>query len=433
VFTVCLIRLAGFVHANAVDLPFNDQWDALGPLFENEGPWRAFLMQHGPPRLGLGGVINWYLYAATGWDVRAEAWVGVAALGLTTLVALALAARLRGYVAWRDAAFPLLLLSPVHWESLLHVTFVGAHILPLLLTLLLAYAWSAARPLPRVLGVGIFGPAVLFTGYGICGGPATASLAALLWLRAERRTPPAPRWPMVLILLYLAAAAALFAFHYQWSPGTREWRFPVPAAWDYPRFCALMFTNLLGWRAITAGSTVVGAVLLGLVSVACLAAFVAIWRRRATARDRAVWILAGTSLTFAALTAIGRLPTTIEAAFLWRYTTLVMPALCALALAAEGWTETRHPRWRQACGFAWLTLAGVVWSNFTPETYAATIARGKRLWIASYLQSRDLRAANRAADFVIYFPEPDSPRIAEKLRWLQKHRLSFFRRPPDPP
>ena len=431
VFTVCLIRLAGFVHANAVDLPFNDQWDALGPLFENRGPWSAFFMQHGPPRLGLGGLINWYLYAATDWDVRAEAWFGVAVLVMTTLVALALAARLRGHVAWSDAAFPLLLLSPVHWESFIHIPFVGAHLLPLLLTLLLAYSWIAERPLSRVLGVGLFGAATLFTGYGICGVPATAGLAILLWVRAEQKTPPVPRWPAALILLTLAAATALFAFHYHWSPGTKEWHFPVAAVWDYPRFCALMFTSLLGWRAITAESTVVGVLLLGLVAAACLVAFAMIWRRRATARARAVWILTGTSLTFAALTAIGRLPTTIEAAFLWRYTTLMMPALCGLALAAEGWAEARAPRWRHVCGLLWFTLAGVVWSNFTPEIYAATIAKGKRLWIASYLQTHDLRAANRAADFVIYFPEPDSPRIAEKLRWLEAHRLSFFRPSPD--
>ncbi len=124
---------------------------------------------------------------------------------------------------------------------------------------------------------------------------------------------------------------------------------------------------------------------------------------------------------------MGRLPTTIEAAFLWRYTTLMTPALCGLALAAEAWTEARAPRWRHAHGLAWLALAGVVWSNFTPETYAATITKGKRLWIASYLQTHDVRAANRAADFVIYFPEPDFPRVAEKLRWLEKHRRSFFR------
>lgn len=64
VFGVCLVRLVGFVDANAVDLLFNDQWDTLRPLFEGQSPWNAFFLQHGPPRLGLGGLINWYLYDA---------------------------------------------------------------------------------------------------------------------------------------------------------------------------------------------------------------------------------------------------------------------------------------------------------------------------------------------------------------------------------
>jgi hypothetical protein len=72
-FAVCLIRLVGFVQANAVDLLYEDQWDFLRPLFEGRGPWSCFFYQHGPHRQGLGGLVDWYLFNATGWDVRAEA------------------------------------------------------------------------------------------------------------------------------------------------------------------------------------------------------------------------------------------------------------------------------------------------------------------------------------------------------------------------
>jgi len=431
IFGVCLVRLVGFVHDNAVDVLYNDQWDTLRTLFEGRGPGSAFFLQHGPPRLGLGGLINWYLYNATQWNVRAEAWAGVVVLGLATLVAIALAVRLRGRLAWTDAAFPLLLLSPVHWETLTFTTFLGAQILPLLLTLLLAYAWGATSRITQILGVGLFGPLVLFTGYGFCGAPVTIGLAMLLWLRPDRETARADRRSAMLILLLMGAAMALFAHEYHWSPGKEDWRFPVTNWWDYPRFCALMFTNLLGWRAISVTSVTAGAVLLGLVAAAFLRATMRIWRRHATPRARVVWILTGTSLGYAMLTALGRLPTNLEAAFMWRYITLMMPALCGLALAVEGWTSARGPKGRLGFGVGWLALAGVVWSNFTPENYAATVARGKRLWVASYLETHDLDAANKAADFVVYVPEPASPRIAEKLRWLEQHHLSFFRTSPD--
>ncbi len=429
IFVVCLIRLVGFVHDNAVDVLFNDQWDALWPIFAGQGPWESFLQQHGPPRLGLGGLLNWYLYGVTDWDVRAEAWAGVVALGLATVVAITLAVRLRGRLAWTDAAFPLLLLSTVHWETLTFTIFLGAKILPLLLTLLLACAWSADGRVARALGVGLFGSLTLFTGYGFCGAPVTIGLAALLWLRPAKENTQADRRVAAVILVILAVAVARFAVGYHWSTGTGNWRFPVPNWWDYPRFCALMFTNLLGWRAITAASVATGAVLLSLVVAAFLITTLRIWQRQATARIRVAWILTGTTLAYAALTAIGRLPTSLEAAFLWRYISLLMPALCGLAFAIEGWTETRGPKWRFVFGVAWLALAGVVWSNFTPENYAATLAKAKRLWVASYLETHDLNAANQAADFGIY-PDPAAPQIAEKLRWLEQRHLSFFRTPP---
>lgn len=199
------------------------------------------------------------------------------------MVAIALAARLRGRLAWSDAAFPLLLLSPVHWETLTLTPFLGAQILPLLLTILLAYAWGAAGPTTRILGVGLLGPLTLFSGYGFCGAPVTIGLALLLWLRSGKEGAQADRRPAMLILLIMAVATAIFAVGYHWATGTGNWRFPVPNWWDYPRFCALMFTSLLGWRAVSVASVAAGSVLLSLVVFAFLAATAMIWRRHATA------------------------------------------------------------------------------------------------------------------------------------------------------
>jgi hypothetical protein len=69
-----------------------------------------------------------------------------------------------------------------------------------------------------------------------------------------------------------------------------------------------------------------------------------------------------------------------------------------------------------------------VWSNFSPEDNGAIVARAKNLWVESYLQTRDLDAANKASGFLVYTPEPTSPIIAARLRWLEQRHLSFFRR-----
>ncbi|HTQ30905.1 MAG TPA: hypothetical protein VMI53_06820 [Opitutaceae bacterium] len=423
-FAICLIRLVGFVQDNAVDLPFEDQWISLGPLFRNEGPWRSFLFQYGPQRQGLGGLICWYLYRATGWDVRAEVWTDVVVLCMTTVVALALMVRLRGRLSWSDAGFPLLLLGTFHWETMTFVPNISHSILPLAFIFLLAYAWSIPRPLLQVAATGLSGGLLIFTGYSVCGAPMIIGLALLLWLRSERTGEE--RRTAGLALICLGAAALAFACDYHWEPGVPGWHFPVSNWWDYPRFCALMFTSLLGFRSISAPTTSAGTALLGLVLAAFLTAAVKIWRGEATARTKVVWILTGIPLIYTVLTAVGRLPTNIEAAFMWRYMTLMTPALCGLAIAVEEWAGGRRGLQRGLM-IGWVALAALIWSNFTPERNAATITMGKKLWIASYLKTRNLAAANQESNFWVYFPSPNSPLIAERLHWLEQQHLSFFR------
>jgi hypothetical protein len=138
-------------------------------------------------------------------------------------------------------------------------------------------------------------------------------------------------------------------------------------------------------------------------------------------------MLTGTALCYAAFTAIGRLPVNIEAAFMWRYTTLMMPGICGLALAAEKWAESRSLFRRNAVLGGWILLCCVIWCDFAPERSAIATAEAKQRWIASYLRTRDPAKANKESDFWVYFPDPASPIIAERLRFLEEHRLSFFR------
>ncbi|HZP59443.1 MAG TPA: hypothetical protein VFB27_03890 [Opitutaceae bacterium] len=427
VFILGLIRLIGFVQDNAVDLLFEDQWAFLTPMFKGEGPWASFEYQHGPHRLGLGGLIEWFLYRATGWDVRADAWAAIVVLAVATAAALVLAARLRGRLSWSDAAFPLLLLGPLHWETMTFTPSLAHSIVPLALVFLLACAWTLQRPAARVIAVGVCSTLVIFTGYGVCAAPAAAGLALLRGLRPPATSGTTERWPAVLILLLLAGAVVAFACGYHWDHGTSVTRPPALQWWDYPRFCALMYTSLLGFRSLSPLPTAAGAAVLGLVLGAFVSAAGRLWRREADMRAGAVWLLTGTSLAYAALTALGRLPINIEAAFMWRYMTLMTPGIGGVALALEWWGKKFGPAGRRGLMVGWVVLGGIIWANFSPERNAATIALGKRRWIASYLQTRDLSRANRESGYWVFFEAPDSPRIAEKLRWLEQRHLSFFR------
>jgi len=112
---------------------------------------------------------------------------------------------------------------------------------------------------------------------------------------------------------------------------------------------------------------------------------------------------------------------------MWRYMTLITPAICGLAIAAEGWVASKPKVLGHCLMIGWIAFAAIIWCDFLPEQYGAAVARGKRAWIASYLRTRDLSTANKEADCDVYFPAPDSPYIAGRIHWLEQRHLSFFR------
>lgn len=428
-FVLAFLRLASLVAGTAVNLPFQDQWDLLRPMFAGAGPWACFVLQHGPHRQGLGGLINWALYTATGWDVRAEAWAGCAILALAALAALGLARRLRGRLHWSDAAWPLLFMATVNWETMLLTANISHGLLPLLLTLLLALAWTVPSAARRAALLVVGGFLALFTGFAACAFVVCAGLALLRAVRpaAGETGPVIWRW---LVPAGLAVAVVLFAQGYTWQPAVPNWRFPVDNVSDYPRFLALMYANLAGWRELSATAGLIGAAALALVLAAFAWALHGVWQGQSAAAAP-VLLLTGTSLVYGAFTAVGRLPAGIEAAFMWRYLPLLLPAVAGVALAAgQAVAPLRSLGWRALPGVALLFAALVVWGNFKPDRYAAVVAGGKRLWIKNYLATHDLAEANRRADFFVYRADADGAWLAARLRWLEERKLTFFRDAP---
>ncbi len=431
-FVLAFIRLASLVASTAVNLPFQDQWDLLKPLFNAAGPWTSFNLQHGPHRQGLGGLIDWGLYQATGWDVRAESWSGAVLLTLSAISAVALARRLRGRLHWSDAVFPLLLMAPVNWETMLLTPNISHGILPQLLTIWLALAWTikpAGRRAAALIGVGFL---ALFTGFAACAFLVCFALALLRVVRpaVDDTGRAGLRW---LVVAGLAGAVVLFARGYTFQPAVPNWHFPVANIWDYPRFLALMYASLAGWREISAASVALGGAALAVVIGTFLWALHGVWQRKSPAAAP-VLLLTGTALVYGAFTAIGRLPAGIEAAFMWRYLSLLLASVVGLALALEEWTASVRPALaRTLLPVVLFVPALVIWGNFTPDRYAAVVAGGKRLWIQRYLATHDLAAANRESDFFVYRVEPEAPWLAERLRWLEARKLTFFKNAPPAP
>lgn len=304
-------------------------------------------------------------------------------------------------------------------------------ILPLLLIILLAYTWATPPLLKQVFVVSTLGFLAFFTGYGICAAPVVISLAFLLWLRSEKKPGEKQRTTAALLLFCLSVAMAAFVHGYHWMPGPPGWHFPVPGWWNYPFFSALMFAGLLGFRSVSALAIIIGAGLMAIVFVVFVASSAKIWRREVTAQVKAIWVLTGTSLVYMGLASFGRLPIGLQEAFAWRYVTLMTPAICGLAIAADERLGDKPWKFRHWYLIAWMALAGIIWCNFEPEKEGAAVTLAKNRWIASYLKTHSLSAANKDSAFWVYAADPATQLVTERLHWLDQHHLSFFRTADD--
>jgi hypothetical protein len=425
-FAICVARLAHLVRLGAVNVPFGDQWDFLLPLFRGEGAWSMFVQQHGPHRQGAGGLLQWLVYSASGWDVRAEAWTGLAILSVAAAAAVGLAVRIRGRLAWWDATLVLIVLSPLHWETLLLAPNIAHSVLPLCLTLLLAHAWLAPQAAVRVALLAAAGWLCTFTGFGFCASVAAGivALATSSRANADRRT----AWA---ISAAIALGMAVFFVRYQWAPAIPGWRFPVTDWWNYGTFGAYMEATLLGLREKTWRALVVGGGW-GLLVIAVWGN--SLWlivTRGATRRAVAAALLTGTSLVYIAFTAVGRLPANVEAAFMWRYTSLTMTGVLGVIVFLAPWMETAASAIRRRVTIAGVcTFALTIWINVGPDQRILPIAEAKRSWVDAYLKTHDLARANELSNFWVYPPQPNAPHIADRLQWLEQRKLSFFKDEP---
>lgn len=423
-FTLALLRLAGLVQDAAVNVPFADQWDFLAPLFNDQGPWASFLQQHGPHRQGLGGVFQWALYSATAWDVRAEAWLGLITLCVAAIAATVTAVRLRGRLSPLHAVLPLVILSPLHWETLLFTTNIAHSILPLCLLTLLACALLIRTSLFRAATIGLLGVLCVFTGFGFC--IALASVVVLVSMLSPAHTPSDRRGAFASLAIILGGFA-LFFTHYRWDPAVPNWTFPVRDWWNYGTFVAYMASTLLGLREKSILAIAFGGGAFLAVAGVFSASLLRLARASDSRRSAIIALLTGTSLIYATLTAYGRLPANLEAAFMWRYTTLMMPGALGLILFLDGRLDHAGTRRiRLATTTAVLALALPIALNVTPERLAPIVAAGKHRWIAAYQTTHDADLANTLSDFWVYPTPTNPPTIINRLQWLESRRLSFF-------
>ncbi len=427
-------RLLWLIDRYSVDVPFIDQWGFYRAYFTPHTVWQIFAWTHGMHRQGVGAFVTWLVNEWTAWDQRAQCF----AIGLVMLsaagAALWLKRRLFGRLVWHDVVLVLLILSPQQWELYAGVPNVSPQAMPVLLILLLCVAWTAGQVYIRYALVLALAFLATYTGFGMFVGVITpVLLAADLWQAFRQRSQARMTAAGIALALSLVSLASFF-IDYHPKSGAGPFVFP-DAHWQlYPVFMALQFAGLTGvlgtgWVTVAVGLLV----LAGVLAVALRTCAGLFCGRAEEPLPRIVLLLVGFALTFSVTSAVGRLHLGLETAASSRY--FVLLALAGVGVYLSLLTAPPG-RLRRAMLFvlaAW-TLAATM--PFAGRDGAAALCDAKTRWVSAYLQTREVQAADKMANFKIH-PNPIGRGVDDKLQWLAAHQYSLFRpgarHVPEPP
>lgn len=425
-------RFFHFIGLNSVNILFWDQWDFFTSFFPGGHPTLAklFLWQHGPPRLGLGLVIDRFLYTASGWNVRVEAFVIGACIFGAMLLALLLKRKLFRRLTWTDAAIPFIFLTLVQWDTMVGTPNLGYGALPLLLILL--YCLVLIHPqdglrYPLLLGINFL---LIYTGFGLFMGIVTIAVFALECYWRLRGSISTPIWRPFVALLVACAEQASFFVNYTFAPAADCFTFPHPPFKPYLVFFNVMFANYsgiwvpdaAGWKLPDTVMSLAGTAPAFILGVVFLIQIYKLLKPEADYRPALViGVLTGYSMLFALNTAVGRLCLGQGGAFTARYATLLIPAFLGLYLFAAGLRAPVAIRILAMCLAAGLVVPG---SLVTPPGYLYYV-NGKRAWAACYLQKESIAECDSETHFQVY-PGAERTHLRQKLKFMKENRLSLF-------
>ena len=409
---ILCFRLARFVKAEAVDVLFSDQWQTFTPLFKGESWWATFDRQHGPHRLGIGFVATRWLMEGTHWDTRWETAFTLCCLFVSAGLALWLKSRLKLPLGLADVAMVALILSPVHYETIVLIPSNYHSITPLALLLGIALCLTSERPLLRY-GLGaLLGGLSTFTGFGMVTGAVYSLLLLTEVWQVRRAASPAARGPRGALLAMACVWLAFFA-GYRANSGAG----PVPSPRLIPLFhyVSRMFAG--EFQLMDPGFAWLGAGLA--LAIVVLVAWNAGQVASSSARPRVLVLLGATSLAYALLTALGRAHLGVELATSSRYMALLVPGMLVIHLSIAEWPRSLRI---SAISTAWLLLV-LLRCPFLPPPHR-DVVRGfqeaKRHWVTAYAASRDIERANRISGFAM-------PGVTkDRIGFLEENRLSFF-------
>ena len=426
-FAALSARLVVMISQYAVNVFFMDQWDFNEvTLFEKHSLWEMFRWQNGPHRQGLGAVLSFLIDPLFQWNSRTESFLVGAIVILAAGCALWLKHRLFGNFTFFDVCIPLILLTPLQYETL-YITANLAHgPLPLLLVVLFCLAWTILNIYLRLGLLLLINFFAIHTGFGFFLGLITPA-AIFLDFRLNLRFVEKGRLLfLVSLLLSVASLMSFFVnYHFETSVDCSPNLFQSPL--NYAQFLWLIYANTVAVKGTGVFASSVGVVLFALI-FAALFVSVATLRTSAAAERTAhlvTAILLAFCLLFSVNAAYGRSCLGVGVAQVSRYVIYMESGLLGLHFFLMRLPSSAFQKVVLLAFTA--VLIGTIPIRPHDRAVMNFVRSAKTNWKTCYIQLEDIRGCNHAVGYGVY-PNTDRD-LKGKLEFLKQTKQNLYARP----
>jgi hypothetical protein len=417
---ICLVVCAGtlfsLTNKYAVNVLYWDEWDTFLAYFKGESLWNQFAWQHGPHRMGVGGVVVGVLNDLTAWNSRVIGFAGVGFLVLAAVLALELKRKLSGPIQWTDLVLPLSLLTYTQIDGIVIDQYLAQGILPKVLLFGYCLCWTMSFSIAQIVSIAVLQFCLWFTGYGLTFVPVCALILGMNLVSKKPRFSGRETW---ILLGTMAVSGALFFHNYKFGPAEKDLALGGgPTLALFAQFQWSLGAAFCGLADSSLGAVVGYLYLAALAVVFALAVNRLAWKMAPC--DIAIAILTGATITFMLACALGRTFNGVGTS--GRYMTFVGMGFVGLYFQlCKIRAQTREG---MAIVFAALFLHGSFRVLTLPESAWHTTSV-KRQWADCYLENQDAAACTHAVGTGIY---PNMNAIQSRLEYLRRYRLNIFNR-----
>jgi len=423
VLTILAVRMFRILNAYAVNIFFSDEWDFRLPQFQGASLWRIFTWQHGPPRLGIGFVVDTLVNRITRWDSRGTTFLEGAVMLAAAICALWLKRRLFGRITVSDVVIPIIFLVPSQYLAFVATPIVAHGPFPAFLTVLFCLAWTVRNRLHRYAVVLIVNFLLIYTGFGTFVGFITPVLFVVeIFHTLQRRD----RWwiPFAALAISILSLGSFF-IGYKVAPAAGCLTYARAPLLHYVWFAGLIFASFFSRYGHSFLPSSLGIAVMAAMLVACCWYGYRFLRLRTDTRLEVTGLsLTGLSLLFAINAAIGRICLGIDAADAARY----MPYLTVGFLGIYFFVLSVRRRFAGRVMVGIFVVAMLVGATpFTPRDKRGLAGEhaGKQAWKDCYLKYENVDYCDTRIGFRVY-PIPAATHLEQKLQFLKAHHLNLF-------